>query len=104
MNKRDNIIDLEDRFAGHTKYFDDNGGGGDMSGFVTHRELDLTKESIANKIDANGNELKGKIEINAEKLNSQKEAINKQSDRLDKIILLVITSIIIPILMKIFFP
>lgn len=89
-----------------------DGGGIDMSKYVTKKELDTSIDKILLQMDKNHNELinqltlsNQKIDHNQamtnEKLNHQNEQIKEADSRLNTIIGIGITSIIIPIFLKV---
>lgn len=86
MGNHDKIKYIGDdrRFRGTKIQLDDNdGGGGDMSNYVTHKELELTKESIERKIETISSELKHEISESRhsmEKMMSIQEK-NRRNDR-----------------------
>lgn len=87
------------------------GGGGNMTDYATKKELDSAVDRISRQIDTNHKEIMAKMvlsdqrmnhseEMSNLKLDNQKEAINKIDSRLSTIIGIGITSIAIPILLK----
>ena len=86
--------------------FPDDGGGGDMGGnnFVTHKELELTKEAIENKITSTENSIAGKLNVIDTKLDNQEEKIKEVDKKINWLIALAILSIGVPVFLKLFFP
>lgn len=66
----------------------DGGGGGNMSNYVTHKELELTKESIERKIDTVNSELKHEISesrhLMEKMLKTQEERMKSQEENRKK--------------------
>lgn len=94
MSENAKLIDMTQdvRFKGAKIRNKDEGGGGgmDKENYVTHRELELTKEAIETKIDLVGN-----------KIENSNENITRIDKKINAIIGLGISSVIIPILIEI---
>lgn len=86
--------------------FSGDGGGGDMgdNNYVTHKELELTKEAIENKITSTENSIAGKLDVIETKLDNQEEKLKEVDKKINWLIALAILSIGVPVFLKLFFP
>ncbi|HCQ2036579.1 hypothetical protein FQT01_07110 [Enterococcus faecalis] len=83
-----------------------DGGGNDMGGgnYVTHKELELTQQSIERKIDSTENNIIGQLGVLNEKINNHEDKIKEVDKKINWLIALAVLSIGVPIFLKLFFP
>ncbi|MFS0928445.1 hypothetical protein [Enterococcus durans] len=111
MNNK-KIVSLSESKSLRNKQGGDNTGCGDMSRYVTKSEFDSSLKEVLNQMDKNHMELINEMKLTnqkigsnekliGEKMNTQNENIKRIDGRLSTIIGIGVTSIIIPILLKI---
>ncbi|MDK4353517.1 hypothetical protein M4I17_14095 [Enterococcus thailandicus] len=108
----ENVVSLLE----HKKFRNEHGGGssggGDMTKYVTKEELDVSISKVLTEINENHVETTNLITLSnktidhnqsilEEKLNYQNENVNKVDGKVNTIIGIGVSSIIIPILLKI---
>lgn len=62
-----------------------DGGGNDMDGgnYVTHKELELTQQSIERKIDSTENNIIGQLGVLNEKINNHEDKIKEVDKKIN---------------------